>query len=127
MPHPDAGSLPFSIGNPFDPSLIVAYNAKDPEDVAHWLENGVEGWCIPDERMGPDLIACLELEGGKKLVLFVQCKVHTTRNKTTVRPEVMADAIQSVTPSNFFASLVHCWLISSYKFIDFHCLLDPRQ
>ena len=121
-PQPDAGPLPFSIAHPFDPSSIVAYSAKDPEDVTHWLKNGQEGWCIPGNKMGPDLIARLKLDDGRKLVLLIQVKCHTAGNNETVSAKVTAKAIKSLVPSKFFASLVRCWLISSYIFIDFHCL-----
>ena len=121
-PQPNAGPLPFSIAHPFDPSSIVAYSAKDPEDVMHWLKNGQEGWCIPGNKMGPDLIAHLKLDDRSKLVLLIQVKCHTAGNNETVSAKVTAKAIKSLVPSKFFASLVRCWLISSYIFIDFHCL-----
>jgi len=104
-PHPD-GTLPFSIDLPFDPSSIVAYSAKGPEDVTRWLEKGQEGWCIPDMSMGPDLIARLELDNGKRLVLFIQAKCRTTGNIETISAAVTADAIESLIPSKFFASSV---------------------
>jgi hypothetical protein len=121
--HAYDGPLPFSIDHPFDPTSIVAYSAKDPEDVEHWLKNGEEGWCIPCKAMGPDLIARLELDNGRKLVLFIQAKCHSTGNIETVSAAVTAKAIRQLIPRNFFSpSLVCCWLVSSYIFIDFHCL-----
>ena len=120
LPHDDPS--PFSISAPFDPTSIVACSAKDPEAVAHWLREGQGAWCIPAVGMGPDLIAHLELEGGKQLVLFIQAKCHSSGNNETTSAKVTAKAIKSVTPSKIFPSLVRCWVISPYKFIDFLCL-----
>ena len=120
LPHADPS--PFSISAPFDPTSIVACSAKDPEAVAHWLREGQGTWCIPAMGMGPDLIARLELEDGKQLVLFIQAKCHTSGNIETTTAKVTAKAIKSVTPSSFFSSLVRCRLVSPYIFIDFLCL-----
>ena len=99
LPHVDPS--PFSISTPFDPTLIVTCSAKDPEAVAHWLREGQGAWCIPAVGMGPDLIACLELEGGKQLVLFIQAKWHSSSNIETTSMDITAKAIKSVTPRKF--------------------------
>ena len=119
---PHADTSPFSISAPFDPTSIVACSAKDPEAVAHWLREGQGAWCIPAVGMGPDLIAHLELEGGKQLVLFIQAKCRSSGNSETTTADVTVKAIKSLIPEFFFSSLVRCRLISSYIFIDFLCL-----
>ena len=45
----------FSIVTPTTPSSIVAFSAKTPDDVTHWLKSSDKGWCIPCSAMGPDL------------------------------------------------------------------------
>ncbi len=117
LPHADPS--PFSISAPFDPTSIVACSAKDPEAVAHWLREGQGAWCIPAVGMGPDLIAHLELEGGKQLVLFIQAKCHSSGNIETTTADVTAKAVESLIPGKFYSGLVRCRLVSSYIFIDF--------
>ena len=123
LPH--AAPTPFSISAPFDPTLIAACSAKDPGAVAHWLGEGQGAWCIPAEGMGPDLIARLELAGGKQLVLFIQAKCHTFGNIETTTAAVTAKAIKSLIPSTWYSSSVRCRLISSYIFIDFLACRSP--
>jgi len=106
---PHADPSPFSIDYPFDPTSIVACNAKNPEAVADWLREGEGAWCIPGTSMGPDLIARLELDGvdgGKQLVLCIQAKCHTVGNIETTTAKVTAKAVKSLNPQTYFASLV---------------------
>jgi len=93
-------------GRPLLPSRGVAFYAKGPDDVKRWLESGQTGWCLPGTLMGPDLMAWLRLSNGKALLLVIQAKCHFTGNKDTLSAENTADAIQSLIPSTFFASLV---------------------
>jgi hypothetical protein len=120
-PNSDA-LLPFSIDNPFDAASIVAYSAKTPEAVKHWLEAGREGWCIPHKNMGPDLMARLELSNGRRLLLVIQAKCHIHGNKETLTAGVTAHAINTLIPRDFFQPNVRCKLISSCIFIHFYHL-----
>jgi len=123
--HPDAPPLSFSIDNPFDPSSIVAYSAKDPEDVTNWLKYSQEGWCIPSRMMGPDLLARLALDDGRKLLLCIQAKCRSSGSIETVEAEVTAAAIDLLIPRKFFKSLVCCWLISSTSSLIFIAFRSP--
>lgn len=114
---PDGRPLAFSIDDPFDPASIVAFSAKCPEDVVRWLLFGKEGWCIPCREMGPDLMTRLRLDNGRTLLLVIQAKCIDT-----IRAEVTADAIESLTPKNFFKSIVRCQLICPCIFIHFYSL-----
>lgn len=113
---------PYSIDKFSDPDSILPWGAKDPVAVTRWLKDGQAGWCIPGNMMGPDLMACL-LINGKRVLMVIQIKCRTTGNKDkTMTADVTTDAIKSLIPSDFFKSLVRYRLISSYIFVDFHCL-----
>ncbi|CAG8719929.1 11572_t:CDS:2, partial [Acaulospora colombiana] len=83
----------------------VSLSAKGPQEVKKWIENGNAGWCIPGESMGPDLMTWLHLSNGKYLLLVIQAKCHFSGNKDTITAEATADAIRSLIPDKFFASL----------------------
>ena len=96
---------PFSIDDPSSISSALACNAQTMEDVAHWLREGKEAWCIPGNLMGPDLMARVKLDNGKFLLLVIQGKCHTTGSEH-LRATVAADAIRSLDPSRYFWSVV---------------------
>ena len=87
-------------------SHAVAFRAEEPGDVKRWLETGQAGWCIPATSMGPDLMTRLQLDNGKVLLLVVQAKCFFSGNQHTVTAQTTADAIRSLIPDKFFASLV---------------------
>jgi hypothetical protein len=99
---------PFDIidDKPVLPSTGVAFYAEYPEDVKWWLESGETGWCVPGNRMGPDLMTWLRLSNGRLLLLVIQAKCHLAGNIDTLRASATAQAIRSLIPSGFFASLV---------------------
>jgi hypothetical protein len=70
-------------GNPILPSTGVTY-AKDLSNVKEWIESKQSAWCIPGELMGPDLMAWLQLEDGKLLLLLIQAKCHLEGNIDTL-------------------------------------------
>ena len=80
-----------------------AFKAKRPEDVKNWLERRKEVYCIPGNRMGPDLITRVRLSDGEVVLLFIQAKCHLSGNNET---SVSAGAIRSLVPGRFFSSLV---------------------
>ena len=96
----------FAIENPIQPATIFAFPAETPEEVTLWLQSGEAGWCLPGDFMGPDLMARLLLDNGKHLLLVIQAKCQSSGNNDTLRADVAADAIRSLTPANFFRSLV---------------------
>jgi hypothetical protein len=93
-------------GDPVIPSAGIAYYAKGPKDVQRWIKSMSTGWCLPGKNMGPDLMAWLRLKDGRLLLLLVQAKCHLSGNIDTVAAGVTADAIHSLSPASFFASLV---------------------
>jgi hypothetical protein len=56
--------------------------------------------------MGPDLTAWLKLEDGRMLLLLIQLKVREKGNKYTITSVVTVEAVKSLTPANFFVSLI---------------------
>jgi hypothetical protein len=88
----------------------LAVYAKTPEAVECWLQGGGAGWCIPEDSMGPELMAWLRLDDGSDdgrfLLLIIQAKCPLIGNIDTLSAEATADAIRSLIPSKFFASLV---------------------
>ena len=112
----------FSIVTPTTPSSIVAFSAKTPDDVTHWLKSSDKGWCIPCSAMGPDLITRVRLNDGKILVLVIQAKCYTTGNVDTIAPGVAAGAVKSLDPSDYFRTLVRNQLISSCFLLTFLCM-----
>jgi hypothetical protein len=102
---------PFDLvtGQPVRPSTGVAFCAQNPEDVRQWVTGEREaGWCVPGELMGPDIMTWLQLDDGKLLLLAIQVKCYLSGNRDTVTAEVTKDAILSLVPARFFASVV-CW------------------
>jgi hypothetical protein len=100
---------PFDIitSDPIVPSTGVSLIATDPKEVEAWLKNVPTGWCLPGKLMGPDLMAWLLLEDGKLLLLLIQGKCFISGNKDgTLKASVIADAIRSLTPSNFYVTVV---------------------
>ena len=106
----------FSIAVPIIPSF--AFSAKNVEDVASWLESGVAGWCIAGIQTGPHLMARLQLDDGRFLLLVVQAKRYSQGSTDTVS----ANAIESVTPEISFESLVRDQLIRLYFSLSFVCV-----
>lgn len=110
---------PFDIivQEPMLPSSAHTVEAEKPGDVQRWLQHGGAGWCIPGRYMGPDLMTWVRLHTGKILLLVVQAKCHLTGNITSsaasLPADVTADAIRSLTPDEFFQSLVCEWFSPS--------------
>ncbi|KAJ7070096.1 hypothetical protein C8F01DRAFT_976075 [Mycena amicta] len=68
-------------------------------------------FCFPDSHMGPDIIFKLELDDGTFVWVVVQCKNHAKmqQNKSGFpkkTPEVIREAIKTVTPSEFWKNKV---------------------
>jgi hypothetical protein len=91
---------------PVTPSAGVAYFAQYPEDVRQWITSLCYGWCLPGRYMGPDLMTWLKLEDGRMLLLLIQAKCHLEGNIDSLAADVVAKAIRSLTPSNFYSTLV---------------------
>jgi len=110
----------FSIvdAQPLASSYGISFYAKNPEDVKLWLERGEAGWCLPGTRMGPDLMARLQLSNGRIVLLAIQAKCFFTGNKETLTAVVTAKAIRSLIPSKFFAPMVRRRL-SPVRFLSF--------
>jgi hypothetical protein len=122
IPQDSGGYQPFSIDKPNNLDSTIPCSANGPVAVTGWLKTGQEGWCIPDNMMGPDLMARLRI-GDKLVLMVIQAKCYSTGNKDgTLSAGVTAEAIRSLIPDNFFESSVRYRLISSSIFVDFHCL-----
>jgi hypothetical protein len=107
---------PFDVAahQPLVPSDGVAFCARDPEDLKQWIKGEHQaGWCVPGPLMGPDLMTWIKLDNGRYLLLMIQVKCHFTGNRDTLRAEVTADAVKSLVPARFFASVV-CLQPSTY-------------
>ena len=122
IPQGSGGYQPFSIDMPNDLDSAIPCSANGPVAVTGWLKTGQEGWCIPGNMMGPDLMARLRI-GDKSILMVIQAKCYSTGNKDeTLSAGVTAEAIRSLIPDNFFRSSVRYRLIFSSIFVDFHCL-----
>ena len=93
--------------DPIVPYTGVSSVATEPADVEAWLRNVPTGWCLPGVRMGPDLMAWLQLADGKMLLLLIQAKCYFSGNKGgTLEAGVVAAAVHSLTPKHFYMSVV---------------------
>jgi hypothetical protein len=93
-------------GDPVVPSNGIAFIADDPEDVKKWMKLMHTGWCLPGQNAGPDLMAWLRLSDGRLLLLLFQAKCYLTGNLDTIAAAVLAKAIRSLIPNEFFSCLV---------------------
>lgn len=87
----------------------LPFQAFDPEDVINWLTNDSSpAWCIPDSKMGPDLMTRIKLSNGNNILIVVQAKcwgVATSKGVSLPASET-ASAIRSLTPSRWFSETV---------------------
>ncbi|KAG8818209.1 hypothetical protein FRC17_010903 [Serendipita sp. 399] len=90
---------------PVTPSSGIATKASNIAEVTAWIENGTTGWCIPDMYMGPDLLAWIELEDGRPVLLAIQAKCYTSTGRH-LTGDVTNKAIQSLDPGHYYADLV---------------------
>ena len=104
----------------------VSCRAMQPEDVRKWLADGGAGWCIPGEKMGPDLMTWVRLGGEEVLLLVIQAKCHLNRNLATITSGAAANASRSLNPGEFFRSLV-CKLLLASVFASLLLHPDHRQ
>ena len=109
---------PFSriTDNPVLPSCGVTSHARDLQTVHDWVQRGGPGWCIPGVFMGPDLLVWVRLCDEKILLLAIQATCYFTGNITTLTLSTAIDAIRSITPCNFWQSLV-CKLFSASRLV----------
>jgi hypothetical protein len=109
---------------PVTPSTGIVVSAPSLQDVTNWVYDGGAGWCIPGNRMGPDLMTWLELNNGKHLLLVIQAKCHLFGSSENITANATDAAIRSVIPHRFFASLVSRRLGSSKPDSDCLYLFD---
>jgi hypothetical protein len=103
-------------------SIGFACEAEGPEDVQRWLQHGGAGWCIPGNKMGPDLMAWVRLpSSGRILLLVIQAKCRLSGTNTSTSADITADAIGSLTPGEFFRSSV-CKLFSRSSLASLSCI-----
>lgn len=75
------------------PSAGVTYYAESLNDVKDWI---FSTWCILGWYMGPDLLAWLQLDDGKLLLLLIQVKCYLKGNIGMLVLKDMSKAIQSL-------------------------------
>ena len=114
--------------DPIVPSTGVSSVATEPADVEAWMRNVPTGWCLPGNRMGPDLMAWLQLADGKMLLLLIQAKCYLSGNKDrTLKAGVVADAIRSLTPKCFYSSVVGILRRSPLTVLKDFCIQPSKQ
>ncbi|PVF99445.1 hypothetical protein CPB86DRAFT_814023 [Serendipita vermifera] len=84
----------------------IAIRAITVDQVTSWLKTGEAGWCLPGPLMGPDLMAQVQLDNGKIILLVIQAKCHMAGNAQTTTAQVSTSTIESLISETWYHSTV---------------------
>ena len=92
--------------SPHTPATGVTCYAEKAKDVICWLTESRLGWCCPSNSFGPDLLMWLRFSSGEVRLVMIQNKSYFSGNVDSLKANVVADALDSLTPGHWFKSLV---------------------